>query len=189
MGKFKKLLDKLRPNTREEYVSDPYDEQDMVEEVAKASKQLNTDDINRIFDAESTKGSQLVNKQGSSAKGNFQFTDGTRKHVLDKLKKQENVEIPVNPLRKDALLMKTYLKENENVLSNSKNGPLEPDLENLYMAHHYGAQGALNMINDPESELSKARFKHMTHQLTKPQVKVKKTTKPAKDVLDLLKEE
>lgn len=188
MGNFNKLLAKLRPITREEYVSDPYNEQDMVDEVANASKQLDSNDINRIFDAESSKGSQLVNKRGSSAKGNFQFIDKTRKHILDKLKKDENTEIPVNPLRKDALLMKTYLKEHENALLNSKNGPIDPDLENLYMAHHYGTQGALNAINDPENRLSKARFKHTKKQLNKPQVKVEKTIKPAKNLLELLEE-
>lgn len=189
MSNFKKLLAKLQPNIREEYVSDPYDEQDMVNEVADSSENLSSDDVNRIFDAESTKGSQLMNKQGSSAKGNFQFIDSTREQLLNKLKNKENTEIPVNPLRKDALLMKTYLNDNENALLNSENGPIDPNLENLYMAHHYGTQGALNAINDPNKPRSKARFKHTKAQLNKPQTKTQKDTKPARDLLDLLKEE
>ncbi len=189
---FLKTLKKLQPyKGPEEYVSDPYSPEDMVNDVANSSEKLSPDDINRIFDAESTKGSQLVNKKGSSAKGNFQFIDSTRQEMIDRLKKRGIDELPTNPLRLDAELMKESINKNEDALLNAQKGPLEPNLENIYATHHYGTSGGLKAITSPKLPASKEKWRHIKAQLAKLQVNPNKTDKsemPAKNLLDLTQE-
>jgi len=186
-NKFTKLLNKLKPTEApSEYVSDKYDVNDMVNEVADASHALSTEDVEKILNAESS-GGQFLQNPISSAKGNFQFIDKTRKETLEGLKNQGNDEIPSNPLRQDALLMKTLVNKGENALLNSQKGAKKPDLESLYLMHHYGIQGGLNTLNNPEDDLSKARFRNIRAQLAKKPLTDEKG-KPAKNLLELLKD-
>ena len=183
--KFRRLLQKLRPNEeRPELVSDPYSHEDMINEVSEASSQLSPEDVRKIHFLESSEGKMLENP-ASTAKGNFQILDKTREEVLSKLNPEE---IPVNPLRKDALLMKELVKGYENTLENSNKGPYEPNLENVYSAHHFGKQGALNILNNPKNPLSKARLKQIKRLLGKKLPEKDEEVKPAKDLLDLLEE-
>ena len=188
MEKFKQLMSKLQPyKSPDEYVTDKYSPEDMVNEVSEASSQLSPDDVARIYNAESTMGKNLKNSS-SSAAGNFHIIDSTRDRTLNELKKQGIDEIPTNPLRKDALLMKTLLNKNENSLLNSQSGPKEPDLKNLYLMHKYGTTGALRALNNPNDEESRAKLKSVMANLNKPMPKKDIEQVGAKDLLDLLKE-
>jgi len=185
---FKRLMQKLQPvEGPENLVLDPYGQKDIAEEVSSASSKLSPEDVAKILNAESSGGQNLRNP-ASSAKGNFQFIDSTRKQELERLKNDENVEIPANPDRRDAMLMKSSISDIENALQNSKTGPKEPNLENIYTAHHYGKQGALNMLNDPNSPLSRARRKHIQAQLAKKPLTTIDDTQPTTNLLDLLKD-
>lgn len=189
MENFKRLLAKLQPNKGpSEYVTDKYSPEDMYQEVSDATEQLTPEDVAKIHNAESTMGQNQQNPL-SSAKGNFHFIDSTRNQTLQDLKDQGIDELPVNPLRKDALLMKSLINRDENSLINSSTGPKDPDLKNLYLMHKYGTTGALRALNDPESEDSRAKFKSVMANLEKSQPKKKKQALGAKDLLDLLKED
>lgn len=188
MVDFKKTLAKLQSNLEpKDYVSDNYGQNDIATEVSDASMVLNPEDIHKILNAESSGGKNLQNPD-SSAKGNFQFIDSTRKAILDDLKNNQNVEIPVNPDRQDALLMKNQLGKYENALLNSKTGPKDLTLENIDLMHKYGIQGGLNALNDPNSELSKIRFKDIKNRMNKKPLPTNNDTLPAKNLLDLIKE-
>lgn len=188
MANFSKLLAKLQPyKGPEEYVTDKYGPEDMAEEISSASTMLSPEDVAKIHNAESTYGQNTQNKL-SSAKGNFQFIDSTRNDMINKLKKQGIDELPANPDRKDALLMKTAVKDMENKLLNSQTGPKDPSLENIYLMHKYGVQGALNALNNPKSEESRAKFKSVMANLNKKHPNGEKQEVSAKDLLDLLKD-
>lgn len=188
MVDFKKTLAKLQPYTGpKELVTDPYGQNDIANDVADSSLALNPEEIHKILNAESSGGQNLQNPE-SSAKGNFQFIDSTRKAMLDDLKNKQNVEIPVNPNRQDALLMKNQIDKSENALLNSKTGPKDPTLDNIYLMHKYGIQGGLNALNDPNDELSKARFRTVKALMAKKPLPTQNDTLPAKNLLDLLKE-
>lgn len=162
MKEFAKLLEKLgkKPEIRDEYVTDPYDYRDMNEEIASYSKQLSPEDLENIHFVESAGGKMLQNPV-SSASGHFQLVDSTRKLAED-LAKQQGLDVnEPNPLRKEAILMKALVKKSENVLENAKKGPFEPNLENIYLMHKNGIQGALNSLNDPNSPKSKAKFEEV----------------------------
>lgn len=188
MTDFKKTLAKLQPyKGPDELVTDPYGQNDIANDVAASSLALNPEDIHKILNAESSGGKNLQNPE-SSAKGNFQFIDSTRKAALDDLKNNKNVEIPVNPDRQDALLMQNQLEKYENALLNSSTGPKDPTLNNIDLMHKYGIQGGLNALNNPNSELSKARFRDIRSRLNKKPLTTIDDDKPAKNLLDLLKE-
>jgi hypothetical protein len=189
MANFSRTLQKLQPyKGPSEYVTDKYSPEDMYKEVSDASEQLSPEDVAKIHNAESTMGQNQQNEH-SSASGNFHMIDSTRNRTLNELKDQGIDELPINPDRRDALLMKALINRNENSLLNSSNGPKEPTLENLYLAHKYGTSGALNALNTPYKEESKAKFKSVKANLEKAQPKKKKTQDGAKDLLDLLKED
>lgn len=182
--KFTKLLEKLKMPEKSEYVSDNYDTSDMIKEVSSNSSQLSPEDIRKIHFLESSEGKMMKNPT-STAKGHFQILDKTRQEIKDRL---DESEIPVHPERKDALLMSENIKDIERVLENSKNGPYEPSLENVYAGHHYGKQGVLNILNDPKKPLNKARLVNIRKLLNKKVPNKEETVKPAKNLLDLLEE-
>lgn len=185
---FKRLMQKLQPyKGPSEYVSDPYDQNALAEEVSDSSLQLSPEDVHKILNAESTGGQNLQNPD-SSAKGNFQIIDKTRNEAIEELKKQGNTDFPANPLRLDAMLMKHLVGKSENALLNSQNGPKDPNLENMYLAHHFGNQGALDTLNHPEKPSSKYRLRKTGAQLAKKPLTTKDDGQPAKNLLDLLKE-
>jgi hypothetical protein len=189
MEKWQKLLAKLQPyKGPDNYVSDPYSQEDLAKEVSDASMQLSPEDIKKILDVESSGGTDLQNPL-SSAKGNFQVIDSTRAEALKRLKEQGIGEIPVNPLRQDALLMKNIVNDTENVLLNSQKGPIEPSLENVYLAHHFGKQGALNAINNPNLPLSKERLRRVKYLMSRKPLTTIDVAKPAKNILELNEEE
>lgn len=182
--KFKRLLEKLKNPERSDYVTDDYDTSDMIKEISSNSSQLSPEEIRKIHFLESSEGKMMKNPE-STAKGHFQILDKTRQEIKNKLNKED---IPVNPDRKDALLMSENIKDIERVLKNSENGPYEPNLENIYTGHHYGKQGVLNILNDPNNPLNKARRANIKRLLDKKLPKKDKDTKPAKNLLDLLEE-
>lgn len=214
MVAFDKIMEKLRPKEElvsypsnnsgismkpsiikpepSNYVEDPYDFDAMNKEVADYTSNLAPEDISKIHYAESTSGKFLKNPiKGSTASGNYQFTDSTRELAENEAKKQGLDTSEVNPLRKDAILMKALTKKYENVLENAKNGPFEPTLENIYLLHKNGIQGGLNALNSPENAISKARFKEVNKLLgrmpenTNNNVKPNSETTP-EDLLSIL---
>lgn len=187
--KIPKFLKRLMPvPERPEYVTDPYSIKDMVKEVSEGSQQLSPEDVQKIMQIESTGGKFLKNPK-SSASGHFQLIDSTRNQALNDIKSKENGEIPANPLRQEALLMKNLINKNENALLNSQTGPKEPNLENLYLAHHFGTQGALDTLNNPQLKKSQIRSKTVRNLLKKNQLTTIDDGEPSKDLLELLKED
>ena len=189
MAYFNKLLQKLQPyQGPKDYVMDNYGPDDMNKEVSDASLMLSPEDVAKIHNAESTMGQNQQNN-ASSASGNYHIIDSTRADALKALKEQGITDLPANPDRKDALLMKTLINSNENKLLSSSTGPKDPSLANLYLTHKYGVQGALNALNDPSSEESRAKLRSVMANLNKPAPKRKNEDIGAKDLLDLLKED
>lgn len=189
MNKFDKLLKKLQPVPNPtDYVTDPYDEKAMNADVAGYSNQLQPEDLEKLHYAETTGGKYLQNPE-SSASGQYQLTDSTRKLAENLAKQQEIDQNTANPLRKDAILMKALVNKYENSLENAKNGPFEPNLDNIYLMHHYGVQGGLNALNAPKSGDSAAKFKEVKKLLSRMPKGTDNSTAPAKNILDLLGEE
>lgn len=188
MENFKKLLQKLQPVPNpEDLVTDPYNERSMNEEIAAYSKQLTPEDIEKIHFAETSGGKFLKNPE-SSASGNYQIVDSTRK-VAEKLAKEQGIdENTANPLRKDAILMKALVKKYENALENAKKGPFEPKIENIDLLHNQGITGGLKALGSPKSPISKAKFEEIKQRLAKKKESGKKEIQPAQNLLDLLKE-
>lgn len=188
MEKFNKLLKKLQPvQNPEDYVTDPYNEETMNSDIASISSKLSPEDLEKIHYAETTGGKYLKNPE-SSASGHYQLVDSTRK-VAEKLAKDEGFDVSEpNPLRKEAILMKALTKKYENTLENAEKGPFEPNLDNIYLMHHFGVQGGLNSLNNPKNPVSKARFDEVKKLLARKPKKEAKTEQPAQNVLDLLKE-
>jgi hypothetical protein len=181
-------MQKLQPvKGPDNYVQDQYGQNEIANDVSGDSEQLSPEDIHKILNAESSGGQNLQNPD-SSAKGNFQFIDSTRKQHLEDLKNNQNVDIPANPDRQDALLMGNQVHTIENALQNSKTGPKEPDLTNVYLAHKYGIQGALDTLNNPNSPESKKRFSNVKKLMSKQPLTTIDDSEPAKNLLDVLKE-
>lgn len=169
-------------------IMDNYGPEDMNKEVSDASLMLSPEDVAKMHNAESTIGQNQQNAVTSAA-GNYQVINSTRAEVLKALKEQGIDELPANPDRRDALLMKTLINKNENSLLNSSTGAKDPTLANLYLTHKYGIQGGLNALNDPSSEEAKAKFKSVMANLNKSPPKKQNKTDGAKDLLDLLKDD
>lgn len=192
MENFKKLLQKLQPvPDPKDYVTDPYNERSMNEEIAGYSKQLSPEDVEKIHFAE-TSGGKFLKNPDSSASGHYQITDSTRKVAEKQAKDQEIDENTANPLRKDAILMKALVKKYENVLENAKKGPFEPKIENIDLLHKEGVTGGLRALGNPKTDASKAKFEEIKQRLAKKPKKKesnKKEALPAKDLLELLGEQ
>jgi len=187
-NKFTRLMQKLQPvKGPDNLVADNYGQKELAQEVSDKSLMLSPEDVHKILNAESSGGQNLRNP-ASSAKGNFQILDKTRQEALNDLKKQGNVEIPANPDRQDALLMGNLIDKSETALLNSKNGPKDPNLENLYLMHHYGIQGGLNALNDPNKPINKARFNAVKALMNKKPLTTIDDGEPAKNLLELLKD-
>lgn len=188
MEKFNKLLKKLaKPEERSDYVRDPYDESAMNEEVSQYSEQLSPEDLKKLMFAESS-GGKFTSNPESSASGPYQIIDSTRKeaekHAIDQ---GLDVNEP-NPLRKDAILMKANVKRMEEKLKNAKNGPFEPNIENIDLLHKSGITGGLRALNNPDLPISKAKFREIQQRLAKLPKKTKESVKPAKNLPELLKD-
>lgn len=191
MEKFNKLLKKLQPvKEPSEFVTDKYDNESMNEDIASYSKQLSPEDLEKIHYAESTGGKYLKNqKPGSSATGNYQIIDKTRKEAELEAKKQDLDENTDNPLRKDAILMKALVNKYENALKNAKSGPHEPNLENVYLLHKGGVTGGLDALKSPKDPKSIEKFKEVKTLLGRKPKNKEKEQKPAKNLLELLKDQ
>lgn len=172
------------------YVRDNYDIHDMNTDVSNFSEALSPEDIEKIHYAESTGGKYLKNqKKGSTASGHYQVTNDTkelakRKALENNLKLDDN-----NPYRNNANEMKALVSKYQDVLFNSENGPYEPTLKNIYALHHYGPQGGLDMLNNPESPIAIQRFKNIENLLNRKPINDPKLEHPAKNLLDLLRKD
>jgi hypothetical protein len=164
---FYKKLKELGEEDKNNYVSDPYNEKQMLEDSAKNTA-LTPQDIANIYNAESSFGQQLVNKKDkygneSKAKGHFQFLPGTEKDIKERILPKDT-EIPLNELKKQALLMNAYTNYNEDRL---KKFNLPITKENLYALHHEGPSGGLKAIKQQETPEGKERWKFLMAQLQK----------------------
>jgi muramidase (phage lysozyme) len=194
MDKFLDLIARISelPKERSEYVTDPYDHRDMNKEVAEYTKKLTPEDIEKIHYAETTGGINLKNPH-SSASGQYQLIDSTRKTAEELAKQQGLSQNEANPLRKEAILMKALVNKYENVLENAKNGPFDPNLENIYLMHKNGITGGLNALNAPKTPESVDKFKEVRRLLARKE----KNRSPnsvndkevSNDILDILKDQ
>lgn len=188
MANFDQLYKKLQqPTPRSEYVSDGYDEKAMNEDVSAYSSQLSPEDLEKIHYAETTGGKFLKNNE-STASGNYQLIDSTREMAEKLLKKQDLPINEINPLKKDAMLMKALVGKYENVLENAKSGPYEANLDNIYLMHKNGIQGGLNSLKSPNDALSKARFEEVKRLMARKPKSAPKEPTGANNLLELLKE-
>lgn len=188
-----KFLEKLKMKESVEapnnYVEDPYSNEDMVQEVSERSGALSPEDVRKIHFIESSEGKMLQNP-GSSAKGNFQIIDSTRKEIKKELANKGVTEIPVNPLRKDALLAGELMNKYKNKLEKAG---IEPNLENMYLMHNRGVSGALNAIKNPKSDKNKQVWSKVRALLRRnpparePDMVAEQI--PSNDLLELLREE
>lgn len=188
-----KFLEKLKMKESVEapnnYVEDPYSTEDMVQEVSERSGALSPEDVRKIHFIESSEGKMLQNP-GSSAKGNFQIIDSTRKEIKKELANKGVTEIPVNPLRKDALLAGELMNKYKNKLENAG---IEPNLENMYLMHNRGVSGALNAIKNPKTDKNKQVWSKVRALLKRnpparePDMVAEQV--PSNDLLELLREE
>lgn len=186
--KFNKLMSKLHPVDRPNYVADPYNHEDIIQDVAESSKMLSPDDVRQISNIESSGGKDLINRSpGSTARGTFQFVDKRRQDILDNLKNQ-GVDVPVNPDRQDSLLMQEQINKIEQALQNSRTGEKEPNLRNVYLMHKYGIQGGLNALNQPKNPESNRKFKIIDKLLGKQPLSKEEKIEPAQNLLDLLED-
>jgi hypothetical protein len=160
---FYRKFKQLDEDDTQDYVSDPYSEYHMLKDSAVGTP-LTAQDIANIYNAESASGKQLKNKQGSSAKGHFQFLKGTEKDITDRML-PEDTEIPSNPLKKQALLMNTYLNYNEDRL---RRAGLPITKENLYALHHEGTGGGVKAIRHKNTPHGRKRWEFLMAQLQKP---------------------
>jgi hypothetical protein len=164
---FYRKLKELGEEDRSDYVTDPYNEKQMLEDSAKGTV-LTPQDIANIYNAESSSGDQLINKKDkygnkSTAKGHFQFLPTTEKDIKERIL-PENTEIPLNELKKQAVLMNAYTNYNEDRL---KKFDLPITKENLYALHHEGPSGGLKAIKNQETPEGNKRWKFLMAQLQK----------------------
>ena len=163
LNSFYRKFKELNEDDTQDYVRDPYSEYNMLKD-SSVGTPLTSQDIANIYNAESASGKQLKNKQGSTASGQFQFLKGTEKDIINRMLPKDT-EIPVNPLKKQALLMNTYLNYNEDRL---KKAGLPVTKENLYALHHEGTGGGLKAIKNKDTEKGKKRWEFLMSQLEKP---------------------
>jgi hypothetical protein len=121
-----------------------------VDEAIKIAAQLtgvNEDLLRRIVHIESS-GRPNAKSSTSSATGLFQFIDSTWKNMLKKYKGvygiPENAS-PENPLY-NAILGAQYAKDNLAYLRNKVGEFPIPEDTAIYLAHHYGPAGAVNIL-------------------------------------------
>ena len=185
LSNFKYLAKKLQPiQAPNDYVTDNYSVEELISDVSTKSLMLSHKDIEKIVSIESNYGKKLKNPS-SSAKGIFQILDNTRKELLKQLKTSKLVKIPSNPIRQDAFLMQNLIIKSEKVL---KSRSKIPNLHNIYLIHHYGIQGALDILNSPNKHNSKKKLHNIRILLSKPLLTTINDGKPAKDLLELLEE-
>lgn len=183
-----RILEKLKlQENPQNYVEDPYSSEDMVNEIAEKAG-LTPDEIRKVHFIESSEGKMLQNPD-SSARGNFQIIDSTRKEIKKQLADRGITDIPVNPLRKDALLTGELFKKYREKLQNRG---LEPNLENMYLMHNRGVTGALDALKDPNSSKNKEVLKKVRALLQKNapsrQPNAISEELPAQNLMDLLGE-
>lgn len=129
--KLSKTLKKLMGPS--EYVSDPYDQQSMYEEIA-TSTELTPEEIAGIAGVESQFGKYNEPLMGGSARGTFQLMPNTMKYL------SERSEAPreANPLREEARLMKELMPQHEKGLQKSLGVEVDITPEQVYVKHNLG---------------------------------------------------
>lgn len=127
------MLSKLT-KTREEYVTDPYDQQSMYEDIASSSENLSPEDIAGIAGVESEFGKYDKPMAGGRARGTFQMMPNTLKYL------SERSELPreANPLREEARLMKELIPQHEMELEKTLGPDVEISSADIYVKHNLG---------------------------------------------------
>ena len=133
--KFAKTLQKLMGP--ENYVSDPYDQQSMYEDVA-AESSLTPEEIAGIAGVESEFGKYDQPLKGGSARGTFQLMPNTIKYLQERLSAQGSEREP-NPLREEARLTGELMKQHEKELGKTLGKDSEISPADVYVKHNLGA--------------------------------------------------
>ena len=132
-NKLLKTLKKLGA-TREEYVTDPYDQQSMYEDIAASSDNLEPEDIAAIAGVESNFGKNTKNMAGSRASGTFQMMPQTLKYLSERSPEAHEA----NPLREEARLMKELIPQHEKELSITLGPDADISATEVFVKHNLG---------------------------------------------------
>ena len=93
----------------------------------------------------------------SSAKGLYQFTDGTWKDMVQRYGKQYGIkEKDILDPRKNAIMAGLFTKENKVKLENSLDRKIKDT--DLYLAHFLGAEGAVKLLNSEKTYMPADRL-------------------------------
>lgn len=139
-----KFLEKLF-NQRTEYVTDPYDQQSMYEDVAKNSI-LTPEEVAGIGGLESEHGKYDKPLEGGRARGTFQLMPSTKKYLKTGLKEQGS-EPEVNPLREEARLAAEMMKQNE--AEARKTLGKDPTAVDIFIKHNLGQGMGKKLMRAP----------------------------------------
>lgn len=136
-NKFAKILEKLG-QPRADYVTDPYDQQSMYEDIAKSSEVMTPEDVAGLAGIESGHGKYTKPFAGGSASGSFQLMPNTIKYLRDRLSNQGSTK-ESNPLREQARLMSALVPQHEAELKKTLGSDVEPEPLDIFIKHNLGA--------------------------------------------------
>lgn len=145
-NKFAKTLKKLQE--QRDYVTDPYDQQSMYEEVAE-NVSLTPQEVAGIGGLESEHGKYNEAFNEGSARGTFQLMPNTMKYLKERLKVQGSEE-EVNPLREEARLAAEMMKQNETEAK--KTLGKDPTVSEIFIKHNLGAGMGKQFLKAPGSK-------------------------------------
>jgi hypothetical protein len=150
MEKFSKFLEKLQ-NKRSDYVTDPYDQQSMYEDIASNVESLSPEAVAGIAGVESEFGKYQKPLLGGSAKGTFQLMPNTIKYLNARLEKKGS-EPEVNPLREEARLTSELMKQHESELKKTLGDEKELTPADFFVKHNLGQGMGRKLLRAPAIE-------------------------------------
>lgn len=114
--------------------------------------------IESDFDYTARPWSKAEKRYLSTAKGIYQFLDGTWKGMMDKYAGKYGISPDTTALdpRANALMGMEFLKDNTNFLR--KNLGREPNATDIYMAHFMGPGGAVQFLNKNPNTIGASAF-------------------------------
>lgn len=146
-----KFLKKLKGP--EEYVTDPYDQQSMYEEIAAASNSLTPQQVAGLAGVESEFGKYDKPMVGGRARGTFQLMPNTIKYLRERLDGEQES----NPLREEARLMAELIPQHEKELEGTLGKDVEITPADIFVKHNLGAGMGKKLLrakkNTPVAEI------------------------------------
>jgi hypothetical protein len=120
-----------------EYVTDPYDQQSMYEDIAKSSESLEPKDIAAIAGVESQFGKYTKPLAGGSARGEFQIMPNTLKYLSERAD-SKGIPREANPLREQARVMAELIPQHEEELKKTLGPDADISASDIYVKHALG---------------------------------------------------